>query len=397
VLASGLSGESFCSIRTGGRFHVPSVASTAMTQPVSRPPSAPEAAPGSEEPTTEFVAHGPGTQPPPHSSIDQEIARSERASAALAATRALARAAFTDSQLAADDAAAAAGEDAAQDAIDTEWVRTEYVALEHTLPPDDEARRDGPPRHLAGGSFNPGIAAPQGRSYPGASMADASLKTRSGAQAQFHHEARHAPRAEALPATGHPARRVVTPAQAAAPSRPHAAARAPRRDGLRFMLAAGLGAVVVLAGGGLAWRAGLLSHDAAPAPVTAAATPTPAAVAAQAEAARVLSPTAPQEITVTPAAGPAPPPTSADVDAVLSAAARAAAVPAAPALGPAAATRPQHDAAPLPASASTPAVHGKADVAAAIANAQAKADRFLSSGRGADAAAPAATEGKQAP
>jgi len=370
-----------------------------MTQPVSRPPSAPEAAPGSDEPITEFVAHDTGSQPPPQSSIEQEIARSERASAALAATRALARAAFTDSQLAADDAAAAAGEDAAQDAIDTEWVRTEYVALEHTLPPDDEARRDGPPRQLVGGSFNPGIASQQGRTYPGASMADASLKTRTGAQAQFHHEARHAPRAEALPATGHPARPVVTPAQAAAPSRPHAVARAPRRDGLRFLLAAGLGGVVVLAGGGLAWRAGLLSHDAAPAPVTAATTPTPAAVAAQAEAARVLSPVAPQEITVTPAAGPTPPPTSADVDAVLSAAARAAAAPAAsvPAAGPAPATRPQRDAAPLPASAAMPAVHGKADVAAAIANAQAKADRFLSSGRGAEAAAPAATEGKQAP
>ncbi|MFL6628478.1 MAG: hypothetical protein ACJ8G1_18705, partial [Vitreoscilla sp.] len=279
-----------------------------MTQPVSRPTSAPEAAPGAEEPTTEFLAHDPGSQPPPHSSIDQEIARSERASAALAATRALARAAFTDSQLAADDAAAATDEDedAAQDAIDTEWVRTEYVAFEHTLPPDDEARRDGPPRHRVGGGFNPGIASPQGRTYPGASMADASLKTRTGAQAQFHHEARHAPRAEALPAaTGHPGRPVVTPSQAAAPSRSHTAPRTPPRDGLRFLLAAGLGGVVVLAGGSLAWRAGLFSHAAAPvtatAPAAAATTPTPAAVAAQAEATRILSPTAPQEIAVTPA------------------------------------------------------------------------------------------------
>ena len=39
------------------------------------------------------------------SPIELEIARSERASAALAATRALARAAFTDSQLAAEEAA----------------------------------------------------------------------------------------------------------------------------------------------------------------------------------------------------------------------------------------------------------------------------------------------------
>ena len=370
-----------------------------MTQPVSRPPSAPEAAPGAEEPTTEFVAHDAGSQQAPPSSIEQEIARSERASAALAATRALARAAFTDSQLAADDAAAAAGEDAAQDAIDTEWVRTEYVAFEHTLPPDDEARRDGPPRHPVGGSFNPGIASQRGRSYPGASMADASLKTRSGAQGQFHHEARHAPRAEAPPvATGHPARPVVTPAQGAAPSRPHAAPRAPRRDGLRFLLAAGLGGVVVLAGGGLAWRAGLLSHAAAPVTATAPApgpavpVPTAAAVAAQAEATRILSPAAPQEITVTPAAGPTPPRTSADVDAALAVAARSAAVHPA---GPEPVARPQH-AAPVPASAATPAVRGKADVAAAIAHAQAKADRFLSSGSG-DAAAPAATEGKQAP
>jgi len=373
-----------------------------MTQPVSRP-SAPEAAPGPEEPTTEFVAHDPGPQPAPHSSIDQEIARSERASAALAATRALARAAFTDSQLAADDAAAAAGEDAAQDAIDTEWVRTEYVALEHTLPPDDAARRDGPPRHPAGGSFNPGIASQQGRSFPGASMADASPRTRTGAQAQFHHEARHAPRAEApAAATGHPARPVVTPAHAAAPSRTQAAPRTPRRDGLRFLLAAGLGGLVVLAGGGLAWRAGWVSHAAAPvtaAAPAAAATPTPAAVAAQAEAARILSPAAPQEIAVTPAAGAAPPRTSADVEAALAVAARAAAVPTAtvPAAGPEPVARPQRVAVPaVAASAATPAARGKADVAAAIAHAQAKADRFLSSGGG-DAAAPAATEGKQAP
>jgi len=364
-----------------------------MTQPVSRPPSASDAGAVPEEPITEFVAHDAGPQAPPHSSIDQEIARSERASAALAATRALARAAFTDSQLAADDAAAAALE-AAEDAADTEWVRTEYVALEHTLPPDDEARRDAP-RHLVGGSFNPGIAAQQGRTYPGAAMADASMKTRTGAQAQFQHEARRAPRVEAPASAGHPARPVVMPAQAAAPSRGHATARAPRRDGLRFLLAAGLGGVVVLAAGGIAWRAGLMSHDAARA--TAVATPPPATVAAQDEAARVLAPTAPQEIPVTPAAGPTPPHPQADVDAALAAAARAAAVPAesvraapptpAP---PTPVARHQAAAAPAPAS----AARNKPDVAAAIANAQAKADRFLSSG---SATAPAANDGKQAP
>jgi hypothetical protein len=375
-----------------------------MTQPVSRPPTAADAARSpSDEPITEFVAHDSTAQPGSHSPIEREIERSERASAALAATRALARAAFTDSQLAAEDAAAAAGRDAAEDAADTEWVRTEYVALEHTLPPDDEARRDTPPRSLVGGSFNPGIASQQGRTYPGASMADASLKTRTGAQAQFHHEARHAPRPDPVQAsTGHPGRPVVTPSQAAAPSRGHAPARPPARDGLRFLLAAGLGAVVVLAGGGLAWRAGLLTHAAAP--MTAAtSTPTtpaaePAAATAQAEAARVLAPTAPQEIPVTPAAGPAPPRSGADVDAALAAAARAAAVPAdsVRAAGPTPVARPQPLTAPLPvpAPATTPAAaaHGKPSVAEAIANAQAKADRFLSAG-----SAPATGEGKQAP
>ncbi|MFL6680726.1 MAG: hypothetical protein ACJ8IK_20470, partial [Burkholderiaceae bacterium] len=85
------------------------------------------------------------------------------------------------------------------------------------------------------------------------------------------------------------------------------------------------------------------------------------------------------------------------VDAALAAAARAAAVPAAsvhPA-GAEPAARPQHDGAPS-ASAETPTLRGKADVAAAIAHAQAKADRFLSSGSG-DAAAPVAPEGKRAP
>jgi len=377
-----------------------------MTQPVSRPPSAPEAAPGPEEPITEFVAHDPVIPSPPQSSIEREIARSERASAALAATRALARAAFTDSQLAADDAAAAAA-DAAEDAIDSEWVRTEYVALEQTLPPDDDARRDAVPRNLAGGSVNPGIAAPLGRAFPGASMADASPKTRTVAQAQFHHEARHAPKAEPAPApTGHPARPVVTPSQAAAPSRAKAPARAPARGGLRFLLAAGLGGVVVLAGGGLAWRAGLLSHAAAPATADAttpapAASPlaTPAAVAAQAEAERVLSPAAPQEIPVTPAAGPTPPRGEAETDAALAAAARAAAVPAASvrAVDPASMRRPQAPASVAPAAASTPApaVRGKASVAAAIADAQARADRFLSSNPGGKSA-PAAPEGKPA-
>ena len=151
-----------------------------MTQPVSRPPSPADAARSDAAPSAEFPAREPRST---HSPIDREIERSERASAALAATRALARAAFTDSQLAAEDASAADA-DAREDATDTEWVRTEYVALEQTLPPDDEARRDSPPRQPVGGSFNPGIASQRGRTYPGASMADASLKTRYGAPSQ---------------------------------------------------------------------------------------------------------------------------------------------------------------------------------------------------------------------
>ena len=65
---------------------------------------------------SDFPPHDPRS---PHSPIEREIERSERASAALAATRALARAAFTDSQLAAEDAAAEHDEDPSC------WVRTE--------------------------------------------------------------------------------------------------------------------------------------------------------------------------------------------------------------------------------------------------------------------------------
>jgi len=302
-----------------------------MSQPVSRPPSSPEAARSDVPPALSadprpagFPEHEPSPpQAPPHSEIEREIERSERALAALAATRALARAAFTDSQLAADDAKAA--EQAADEGDDDGWVRTEYVAFEHTFPPADDA----PPRHLVGGSFDPGIASQQGRTFPGASMADASLKTRTGAQARFLHESRHAPRGEQGGAAasqvgahqdrpaGHPGR----PATASAParSRTPAPARAPAREGLKFALAAGLGAVVVLAGGGMAWKAGWLSRGAAsattaataPAEATTTAPPatTTATVAptdAQAEAARILSP-ARQEITITPAAGVAPP------------------------------------------------------------------------------------------
>jgi len=100
----------------------------------------------------------------------------------------------------------------------------------------------------------------------------------------------------------------------------------------------------------------------------------------------------PLAIPITPAAGPTPARSQEDTDAALAAAARAAAVPAASVrdAGPAPATRPQ-----APASTLAPATHGKAGVAAAIADAQAKADRFLSSNPG-GTSAPAPSEGKPA-
>src|SRR6202012_3690843 len=75
----------FCSNWTCGRLFPEQV----MSHSVPRQHSAPDAA--------------RSAPPSPYSPIDREIERSERASAALAATRALARASFTDSQLAAED------------------------------------------------------------------------------------------------------------------------------------------------------------------------------------------------------------------------------------------------------------------------------------------------------
>jgi nicotinamidase-related amidase len=100
--------------------------------------------------------------------------------------------------------------------------------------------------------------------------------------------------------------------------------------------------------------------------------------------------------------------TSAEVDAALAAAARAAAVPVASvqAAGPSRAARPPgpgslvpalvratpvavpgvSTASLTPATVAAPATHGKDSVAAAIANAQARADNFLATGSGVDAA-----------
>jgi len=384
-----------------------------MSHPVPRQQSSPDAARSDCAPAPQADRSLPDFQPPapsPYSSIEREIERSQRASAALAATRALARASFTDSQLAAEDADAQEADG---------WIRTEYAALDASahVPQDDAA-----PRHLVGGSFDPGIASPQGRAFPSAaSIAQAPIRTRSGAQARFLHEARHAPR----PARGvgaavrselslgapHPGKPAVPtpPATAPAAAQPRAPAAAqprargaapPReraRGSARFLFAAGLGAAAVLIGGGLAWKSGLMSRNN---PGNAALI-TPA-VAAQAEAARVLS-ASPQEIPITPAAGVPAQRSSAEIDAALAAAERAAAVPAASvrAAGPARvapeapAITPPVTAQAAPAMSAQRAPVRQADVAEAIANAQARADRFLSSGNGGAAAPAASTEARQ--
>ena len=385
-----------------------------MSHPDPQQPSVADAARGdvasapADRPLPGFPQHGLS----PHSPIEREIERSERASAALAATRALARASFTDSQLAADDAAAAASDDD----IDTSgWIRTEYAALDHAVRSAEDEAQAAAPRNLVGGTFNPGIASQHGRAFPGASVGTAAIKTRTGAQARFLQEARQAPRGERTPGAAAPARAAVAAgddrpavvpmlapatapvrARAATPTHAHARRQPASGEAFKFVLAAGLGAVVVLIGGGVAWKAGLLTRNSA----TNAAVITPQ-VAAQAEAARVLSAT-PQEIPITPAAGPvpaadpAPIRSSEEVDAALAAAARAAAVPVASvhAAGPAHAVHPTTLSvapvavapAPVPAPALAPtaapraATKPKESVADSIARAQARADSFLATG-----------------
>ena len=378
-----------------------------MSPSVPRQQSAPEAVrsaspstPPTDRPLPDFQPHTPS----PYSPIDREIERSERASAALAATRALTRASFTDSQLAAEDAVD-------DHDIDTSgWIRTEYAALDPAARP---AQADAMPRNLIGGSFNPGIASQHGRAFPGASIAHTPIRTRSGAEARFLRESRQAPRPErgvggvarselSLSAsTAHYDKPAVipmlAPAMAPAGARPPAQAIARTRAGesAKMLLVAGLAAVVVLMAGGVAWKAGMLSRNTPS--NTALITP---AVAAQAEAARAQS-ASQQEIPIAPAAGVLAGRTDAEADAALAAAARAAAVPAASvrAAGPSRVARSLPPVTPLaaaPADASTAAQRAparKANIADAIANAQARADRFLAS----DAKAPAATEARQAP
>jgi hypothetical protein len=404
--------KSFCSNWTCGRLFPEHVMSNTVPQQQSGADAARSDVPSAhraDRPLPEFQ---------PHTPIEREIERSERASAALAATRALARAAFTDSQLAAADEADAAVNGHDGDIDTSGWVRTEYAALDHSLAardPQDDQAPGAAARNLVGGSFNPGIASQHGRAYPGASIAQSPIKTRTGAHARFLQESRHTPRAErvasgpahydkpavlpmlATPTAAPAARRAVN-----APAR--APARAPMADAVKFALAAGIGAVVVLIGGGLAWKTGLLSHS----------SPTDASVitaqlAAQAEAARLLSAQS-QEIAITPpaAGGVSSTRSNEEVDAALAAAARAAAVPMASvhAAGPSRVTRAQPAVvAPAAAVATTgpaiapvapqrPAVHGKDSVAAAIANAQARADSFLASG-GSAPAATAPTEARK--
>src|SRR5579862_7880508 len=110
-------------------------------------------APSADRSLPDFPQHVSRPAPGPHTPIEREIERSERASAALAATRALARASFTDSQLAAE------GLDEDGDIDTSGWVRTEYAALDHSVrAPQDDVPYDGAPRNLVGGAFHPGMA-----------------------------------------------------------------------------------------------------------------------------------------------------------------------------------------------------------------------------------------------
>ena len=365
-----------------------------------------------------FPHHPSPPAPGPHAQIEREIERSERASAALAATRALARAAFTDSQLAAEGA----GEDIDFDS--SGWVRTEYAALDHSVrTPQDDVPHDGAQQNLVGSGFNPGLAFQSVRAFPGASVAQSPIKTRGGAQARFLQESRHSPRPErgigGAPRAEHSLssgaglydKPAVLPIQAApgaspvrvSPSRA-APVRAPARaestsgEPLRFALAAGLGAVVVVMAGAVALKAGWLGRSAPGTTVLVAPE-----VAAKAETARVMA-AAQQEIAlVPPAAGTPVARSEQEVDAALAAAARAAAVPVASvhAAGPSHVARPVVMAPPAAPAKATAASHaaatGKDGVAAAIAKAQARADSFLATDAAAPAEAPAPVEGRPAP
>jgi hypothetical protein len=381
-----------------------------MSQSVPRQPSASEVARG-DVPSVPPAdrPHPPAPRPAPNSLIEREIERSERASAALAASRVLARAAFTDSELAAE---AATG---AEDEGDG-WVRTEYASLDHAVrAPQEDVPHDGMPRHLVGGSFDPGIQSPNGRAFHAAPIGHSPIRTRTGAEARFMQESRQTPRTDRLSVGGVKPEQTLTlgaarddrPADVRAPAAPSAVrhapaaaaavrARSPAAPGrpFGFALAAGMGAVVALIGGGVAWKAGwLVRPDSAELAVVATR------VVAQTAAARAVA-EAPQEMTLAPpAAGIPARRSSAEVDAALAAAARAAAVPVASvhaagpsrALVPASAVAPSTPVALRTAAAAAP-VRSKDNVASAVANAQARSDRFLAPA-GAATPSPAAETG----
>ncbi len=375
----------------------------------------------------------------PASPIDREIERSQRASAALATAAAVARAAFTDSQLQAEAAAA----EADVGDIDTAaWIRTEYASLDHSV----SARHPSAGRPLAGhadpsssrnpviGTFDPGLTALNAHVFPGSSIASARPGSpghgRGTAQVRFMQESRLTPRAAKVVNTAarieehlaahaaHYDKPEVMPMLAtppAAPARAPAARRAPAGERAKLMLAAGMGAVVVLMAGGVAWKSGMLSRGGNPADGALVT----ASVAKHAEAARMLAGN--QEIRMAPpAAGVRAASATApvDVDAILAAAARVVAPPAPAAEPPAAtpvalevATPARAPAVTVPhvvARAAFPAAapvattratapagpRSKDAVAAAVADAQARADRFLA---GADPVAAGGSVVRQEP
>jgi hypothetical protein len=373
----------------------------------------------------------------PVSPIDREIARSERASAALAAVAAVARASFTDSQLEAEAAAAEAGEVGTDTGA---WVRTEYASFDHSKTVRnhlDELGLAGSGHRAPGsssanpvvGTFDPGLAALNAHAFPGSSITGG----RPGMpQALFRKESRRTPRAEAAASGaarvedhlaagavryGKPEVMPMLATPTAAPRRSAAVKPAARAsDPAKLMLAACMGAVVVLMAGGAAWKSGLLSTGGSPADRAIVT----ANVARQAEAARALGTAVQQMQTAPPAGGFAAAPaattaaangatTGADLDAILAAAARVApvgvarvpvaVVPAAtaPVPAPRQAQRTATLAAPVVTMDATPhaAPHGKDAVALAVANAQARADRFLASDASSAAVQPTATAVKR--
>ena len=375
-------------------------------------------APSADRSLPEFPQHAAPAAPSARSPIEREIERSERASAALAATRALARASFTDSQLAAEGENADVDGDGDGDGEPANWVRTEYASLDQSVrAPQSDVPHGGVPRNLVGGGFNPGLAFQDVRAFPGSSITRTPIKTRSGAHARFLPESRQTPRPErnpGAPRTEHslssgaglydkPAVIPMLATPRAAPSRPANAnipkvgrARVSPGEPPKFALAVAIGtAIVLIGGGGVAWKSGWLRHD-GPGNAGLASVP----IAASKDAERALS-AAPQQSALTaPAADVDPTPPAAglpsartrqEVDAALAAAARAAAVPMASvhAAGPARVARPL----PLP-RALAPA-RGTDGVSSAVASAQARADSFLASGNGPTTAAAAAPEVKK--